>query len=754
VLVVFFDPLLVSRTFFDRDMGVYFFPIEKQVHQAWASGHLPLWWENVSGGRPLLPNPNAGVFYPLRLLGVLLPFGLFFKLFPILHLILAAWGMYFLALRLGATRSGAACSAVVLVFSGPVIAEVVLVALLPGLVMLLWSWWALIGLGERPTQRRAALLAAIVGVGLLSLEPFALVLFGIVSVVWIALEVAPENRRRTALLWVEANVLAAVVAAVQLVPTFLYVGETDRALGGLKSVEAYQWSLHPIRLIEYLVPYPFGATGTEIASQVWGGRFFDFRPSGYFPTLFMGAFAAIALIQAVRRKGPHRRTLAVLIVLSILLAAAPLLIHGWLVWARAPVPLRFTEKFAVGAVIAAAILAGQLFDETVRAARWPRWPLFLAFALLAGSALAAIFRVRIGPQILHWTQGNIGSLPALEAGLPSVPLAAALHLFGALAILILLADWGRREWARVAAVVLVAAEIFPATRNLAPSSPEALVETPPPAARALSHLDPGRRFCLFDLCDYAIKPEPVQSRPQYERQLWRSMAIVSFATWGQPGIFNMDPDVSDLYRMGALRRLFFWHLAREKSARDRLVPFLGSLSAGYLLRLQSEPPWPGTSPAARVGPLALDRIDGAVARMRLATRWVEVRDGGQAWNRMASGGDPPEVAILETGRSSSGEARPGTLRVIRSSSSQFDVETDSPDPSWLAVTRAFWRWREVSIDGIPAACVPQRFALSAVAVPAGRHRVVWKEKVPGGAAGGALTAAGFLLLALLSRIES
>ena len=36
------------------------------MHDSWARGQIPVWYPSVSGGRPLLPNPNAGVFYPVR----------------------------------------------------------------------------------------------------------------------------------------------------------------------------------------------------------------------------------------------------------------------------------------------------------------------------------------------------------------------------------------------------------------------------------------------------------------------------------------------------------------------------------------------------------------------------------------------------------------------------------------------------------------------------------------------------------------
>ena len=85
VLVAYADPLLTRRTFVGRDIVPYNIPLENVVHDAWSRGRLPVWWDAVSGGRPLLPNPNAGVFYPLRPVLAALPFPTAMRIFPVFH---------------------------------------------------------------------------------------------------------------------------------------------------------------------------------------------------------------------------------------------------------------------------------------------------------------------------------------------------------------------------------------------------------------------------------------------------------------------------------------------------------------------------------------------------------------------------------------------------------------------------------------------------------------------------------------------
>ena len=66
VVAAYATPLFVRRNFSGRDLIAYNLPMEKSIHDAYARGRLPIWSPYVSGGRPLVPNPNAGALYPVR----------------------------------------------------------------------------------------------------------------------------------------------------------------------------------------------------------------------------------------------------------------------------------------------------------------------------------------------------------------------------------------------------------------------------------------------------------------------------------------------------------------------------------------------------------------------------------------------------------------------------------------------------------------------------------------------------------------
>ena len=76
-----------------------------------------------------------------------------------------------------------------------------------------------------------------------------------------------------------------------------------------------------------------------------------------------------------------------------------------------------------------------------------------------------------------------------------------------------------------------------------------------------------------------------------------------------------------------------------------------------------------------------------------------------------------------------GSARPATLRVLARFETPF-LATTGPDPTWLFVLRGDWT-PTVRVDGRAVPIHTAQLAFSAVRIPAGAHRVEWREDAPG-----------------------
>ena len=255
VAAAYSDPLLLRRNFGGRDALGGLLPMESAIHDAYSRGRLPVWAADISGGRPLLANPNTSALYPVRAALSVFPFPFAIRLFPVLHWILAGLGAMALLFELRASKAGAWIGAVTFAFSGVVVSEVFYTNHMGGVVLLPWILWAL----ARRWKTRAgqvAALSALFGLDFLAGEVFTMGMAVAACVLWILVE---EDKPRR---WPAAKRLAAsiglglLIGATQLLATYLWIPETDRAIRGVLLRDAVAFSVLPLRLFRVLRAVP------------------------------------------------------------------------------------------------------------------------------------------------------------------------------------------------------------------------------------------------------------------------------------------------------------------------------------------------------------------------------------------------------------------------------------------------------------------------------------------------------------------
>jgi hypothetical protein len=726
MLVLYADPLFVRRNFAGRDLNAYNLPMEKTVHDAWANGHWPVWSPEVSGGRPLLPNPNAGATYPVRLLLSRVEFPLAFRIYPVLHWIAAGLGMLVLCRALGRSAAASWVAAVTYAFSGVGVGELFYPHIHPGMALLPWVVWAAARKSGTPLSR-FLVLAVVFAIELLAADVFTIALAVVCAAGWIALEDPPREPLRAAGGLALAVSVGALAAAPQIVATMAWIPLTNRGLLGMKLGDVLLFSIHPWRLLELVVPFPFGASWRVSVREMWAQTIFHGKSIGLFPTLYAGAFAVMAV--PIAWKSPERgvRFARVVLVMGILSSVLPSLVPAsWSGWAS-PLPLRNPEKFAVAIVFALALFAALGLD------RWQRSPGRLGWALAVGAALAIV------SVACAWNPDGaarlalraVGGAPAL-AERASAQLAAAFADAGLLwmATVVALALLARPERRGAIAGALLLLSLVPilANRKIARSFREEEVFSPTPFARYQTKNDPRGFFRALDetlyrhASDAALRQlEATLSDAEFTRRTWYDQSPVLF---GRGTVFNEDFDAGDLSRVESLRRVS----SLASGFRDSDA-FFGSFALKWGIRYTDQEPLAGYG---RIGGDALqiwDEHPGAEPDIRLVESWREVPsalDGLKALPSLARG----EV-VLETGAAGRGSARPGTVRVIQRRPERLELDVDSPDGGWLFVLRAFWPYRTILLDGRPVEAVPAQLAFCAVPVPPGRHRVRWVEEVPG-----------------------
>ncbi|HEY6931368.1 MAG TPA: hypothetical protein VJA66_16980, partial [Thermoanaerobaculia bacterium] len=345
----------------------------------------------------------------------------------------------------------------------------------------------------------------------------------------------------------------------------------------------------------------------------------------------------------------------------------------------------------------------------------------------AGFAIVALL-CRLFPDPAARFAVAVTSTPTAAAGVVARCLAPALAEAGLLWIATVIAMRGLSRSGPIflASVGVLSLVPVAANRRIARTFRQEEVLAPPAFVRYVRRGDPEGAYRVLGL-----QPDPsVESAGlsrdianlEYSRRTWQHYTQ---ALWRRGSVFNQDLDVGDLSRMESLRRLATLALRSPESA-----PFLASLSLRWAIRPRGQP---GIAGYRRVGGDAAqdwDELPETDPDIRLLASWLEENDP------MRLPGDLPRLspgeAVLETEHSRSGAAPPGRVLVRLRSPERLVVDVSAPAATWLFVLRGFWDYRTVRVDGHPAEVVPAQIAFSAVAVPAGEHRVDWQEALPAG----------------------
>ncbi len=728
VVLLYSDPLFVRRNFSGRDLIAYNLPLERSVHDAWARGHLPVWTPEVSGGRPLAPNPNAGALYPVRALFSPLPLPLAVRLFPVLHWAAAGIGVLALGASSGRSRGAAWVAAVTYVFSGVSVAEAFFPHILPGMAFLPWIVWAA-GRRTESQASRILVLGLLFALDFLAADVFTIAVAVGAAALWIALEDDPRGAFRRAGALTAAVVLGALAAAPQIVATALWIPHTNRAVVGMKLGDVLQFSVHPWRLLEFAAPHVFGPIWELDTRLLWGHALHHGRPSGLFPTLYAGAFALVAVFLAWRSRALGARFARVLLVVSLAAAVLPSLLPEGLRTLSSPLPLRNPEKLAVAVMLALAILVAIAFDEwreRSREAKRLRGLLAVGAGFAALSVFAALRPDSAGSLAVSWIGGNPARAPRAAASLPRALSEAGLLWMATVVALDALGARTRRGDA--VAVALLTLVPVAANRRIARSFPEADVFGPTAFARYLDRRDPdgayrtlGESFLLPQSNLALAQTGATLSESEFSRRTWYQQTPLF---WGRGTVLNEDFDVGDLSRVESLRRVAGMATGYHDSAG-----FFGALALRFGIRFRDQDPIAGYREVGGDALQAWDENAGAQPDIRLLESWEEAEGPVEALRavpRLAEG-----ELVLETGRAGRGRALPGTLRIVEKTAERLELELDAPEETWLFVLRAFWPYRSIAIDGAPVEAVPAQLGFTAVPVAPGRHRLVWREELPG-----------------------
>lgn len=712
-----------------QDAVLTHLPARAVIAEELRAFRVPFIHPGASCGQPLLGNPNFGVFFPDTLLAVLLPLDVAFGLRFVLVLVLGFVGARRLGRAEGASREGAEIAAWSFVLSGIFLStwrffnSGLALALAPFVIAAAAKLARREGEDDNaPARRRAvAEMALFVGLEILAGEPvIALLAFSLATARTLVPLLADRARRRRASAatgrLAAAFLLGALIAAPQIAATAQILGDSSRERKPIPFPTATGTSVPPVRLLEQLVPFPYGRPDLLGPEGFAGHRLFD-NHAPYLWTLHAGLLVLAVLALHGRVRSGEAAVFAGASVLAMVLSQG-----RYLAGARALYPLlslggriRFPVKWWF-------VVAVALVPLVARAAS--RWS-------------AAEPPTRAG-RVLH-AMLTAAAVAALVGAFPRTPLAAAGSLL-ALALAASLPWWPRRPTLLATAVVV----------SLGLSSLPLLLaylDVPPPAPRALGS---GRVYSRVE-AEAHPSPRPETTTPvrEFFRRAAPELWPLTATRAGVGYAFDFDPDGAYADEDRAIRRTMEpWPWA-DRATELRLA----GVTTVVTDRTLESPYQPLTVLDAARG-VAAYTLEGAAPAVRLATR---VRRAPDLATVMAEHRDPGFDVLRDVvldgpyARPIESATREGRATALTDLPARLVAEVTSDGAGVLVWSRTYFGAWRAAIDGLAAPVVRADGHLVGVEVPAGTHRVTVEWDARPVYAGLGLSLAGLALTLALRR---
>lgn len=383
------DLLFQQRVYVFRDTYTFLLAIDHVARALAAWNWPPLWSPFQILGKPFAADPLAAVYYPPNWLLRSLPEPLGFNASIALHHMGAAAGAYLLLRHWRLSVLAAALGGLLFGFGGPLVS---VDNMINGLQSGTWIPWTILAFEIWQERRGFAALAATgfaIGTTLLGAMP-EYFLFANVLLVALAYD---HHRRgtgpglvRSLVALAGANLLAAGLYAVQLVPFAEYLAHSSRA-GGLSLGGVAQYSLRPLGLLAFLLPRHFVDAGGAFheTAALWEG---NLSHAPWALTLYLGPTLVLLVPAAKLLSRFQRRWWAGIGVVFLALALGKHL-PGYLWTLEHVSPLRsvrYPEKFLL---VAHALLCVGVAAGLESALRQPRRFRAVAAAAVGLAVLAA-----------------------------------------------------------------------------------------------------------------------------------------------------------------------------------------------------------------------------------------------------------------------------------------------------------------------------------------------------------------------------
>jgi hypothetical protein len=785
-MLLFWRWLLRGEVLFWGTLLLQFWPWHHLVKSGLLKGELPLWNPLLGNGTPLLANLQSAVFYPPNLIYMLLPVEQALTVSVIVHVILAGLLMYCYTRHLGLRPFAATISALAFMFSGYFIGRTQFVTMVNAI-----AWFPLLLLlSDNIAIRRAKInilwLGIVLAIQLLAghaqLWFYGLLLIGAYTIFrsrhrpspithtghFDKLSTQPERSRREPLritylgrsVWrlTLAVIIALLLAAVQLLPTAEFVGQSSRS-GGADRTFALTYSFWPWRLITLLAPDFFGhpaqgnywgyATYWEDHAYMgvlpfilalvavwnyfkrrWGqdkSKGINLPTQGGSGTAVSGELRAdIATnkdyLASARNSYGKEQPLQVVPFFAGLIPISLVLALGWntpiYLWIFDTIPgfsfFRAPARLLIWYTIALAVLAGvgaQFFESTPANRRnWRR--------LLAACVALTVAGFGAGSLI---TGRSLTFLTAIQS--------LGVLLVLSITLLLIRPKKGNSRFRREAfwqwlIIIFVGVDLLLAALPLIQTLPPDVFRRPSATAKFLEAQPEQYRYYVDNRFTYnTVFYQYFQFKEFGPPEIahWQGLKeslVSNFGVYaGLPAANNNDPLV-----VGRWQQLTQW---LEQAKADRQARLLSMMTVAYFISA-TDNNWPILY---NTQALTIQRVPDVLPRAYFVSRVYIAQDISEIFDRltapnfdprqemviMADGERPALTTVLDT----SPDVGPVTVKEL--ASDQLELTVNAPGSGYVVLTDTFYPGWQATVDGRAVKIWPANLAFRAVAVEAGQH---------------------------------
>jgi hypothetical protein len=492
------------------------YPLHILVGSMLRHGQLPFWNQYIFSGTPLMADFNAGAFYPLTGLFVILPDRAAWVATEVIAFAAIAVGMYVFLRALKLSTVACVLAAATYAFAGPVLSQVNHVDMTEGFVAIPWMLLAVLHIVRDGRWRWAILLGIAYATVILAGAPEAM-LDEAFLVAAFAVMSAGLNRERWWRVVTRCGAGAALalsLAAIQWLPGLEAIRNSQRSSGVIAAAGSFP---RPYAIFG-LVPYIDGGYGHLNEAPFFGQ--YNLPEVG----IYLGILPVIALITLLKPGWPSRipprdrLTWYIVGLFGLLLALGS---NTPLEYLFNSLPLyghqRLQSRNMITVATAVCVLFAGWIDRTESPrlrepmTRYDRIMGLVPAVVVAGLALWAL----ISPRTLVWRLAGVSLGPRDVGTVREATLIALVFCIGAAALVWIRPRLGRISWLRLAAIfVAIDVGLMGLTSQLAATPPnDLLAGTTPIEKLMVSKLPIGGRIMNYDPQTYSSYPSSPQGVP-------------------------------------------------------------------------------------------------------------------------------------------------------------------------------------------------------------------------------------------------